>query len=521
MNFKTLYKLLERSRWKNSIDPSSNDTVNLLKPYANDPTIYLHFSEFNKLGINPLSSYDTPAGIYLYPLNIYWKKYVEKKSEKFTKVIPFKSEARYIIIGKLKSDINFKDFSNDIQYEEYNSYIKKLKTYYNIDERLFDMALKKIIDYTIEKKRELSTSYLGKIWYITKEISNKNNFMIILKEMSAKTGIAVNYNNLYEKYTSDNNIVQWAMILYKILGISGFMDSAGVGIIHTNEPVQAVVFHSRFIDHIDTIENKEQFSSKNEQLNNKKLLELRKLFGINNTLSPGTIIDLNNEKANKKDVYNILLDSVNYPGFKYKLPSDCSSLFYGCALDIRNLGANWDTSEVVNMSKMFGQCMFLNPNTSKWNTSKVTNMSLMFYRNHNSDCDLTHWDVSAVTNMERMFDLSSRANPNTTKWITSNVKNMMGMFMNSKLANPDVKNWDLKNVINISDMFSESKSANPDIKNWDIPKCIDNFYSMRNLFEGAKAAEKAKIDIENWMSFKKIAIRFKNIDELKKYVGLT
>lgn len=58
-----------------------DDTViSQLIPYAYDfdEDYYLHFSEFNKIGNNPNSQYDTPQGIYLYPLKEYWNMFLKK-----------------------------------------------------------------------------------------------------------------------------------------------------------------------------------------------------------------------------------------------------------------------------------------------------------------------------------------------------------------------------------------------------------------------------------------------------------
>ena len=37
--------------------------------YANDPYVFVHFSNINKLGVNPRSNFKTPLGIYGYPVN--------------------------------------------------------------------------------------------------------------------------------------------------------------------------------------------------------------------------------------------------------------------------------------------------------------------------------------------------------------------------------------------------------------------------------------------------------------------
>ena len=92
-----------------------------------------------------------------------------------------------------------------------------------------------------------------------------------------------------------------------------------------------------------------------------------------------------------------------------------------------------DTSEVTNMSEMFGGCSSLTSlDVSKFDTSNVTNMSGMF-----SSCGrLTSLDVSN-------FD-------------TSNVINMYGMFaFCSSLTSLDVSNFDTSKVTEMVTMFCE------------------------------------------------------------------
>jgi hypothetical protein len=45
------------------------DLSDQLHQYVNDPTIFIHYSKINKIGINPeySISYSTPLGIYSYP----------------------------------------------------------------------------------------------------------------------------------------------------------------------------------------------------------------------------------------------------------------------------------------------------------------------------------------------------------------------------------------------------------------------------------------------------------------------
>ena len=44
--------------------------------YKNDPDVYISFTTIDKIGINPRSVYNTPNGIYCYPLREF---YIERQ----------------------------------------------------------------------------------------------------------------------------------------------------------------------------------------------------------------------------------------------------------------------------------------------------------------------------------------------------------------------------------------------------------------------------------------------------------
>lgn len=123
----------------------------------------------------------------------------------------------------------------------------------------------------------------------------------------------------------------------------------------------------------------------------------------------------------------------------------------------QNVGYNWDTSKVTNMSYMFHSCRFLTYNIGRrWNTSNVTDMSYMF-----SGCQVINhpigkrWDTSKVVNMAGMFSGCYYLRYlGCTKWDISNVKNMKEMFyLSRKIKKEQLKDWDLSHVENTTDMF--------------------------------------------------------------------
>ncbi len=116
-----------------------------------------------------------------------------------------------------------------------------------------------------------------------------------------------------------------------------------------------------------------------------------------------------------------------------------------------------DTSEITDMSYLFGTGEFLdktctrfNGNISEWDVSNVTNMEGMFYESE-FDGDISDWDVSNVENMKCLF-YESAFNGNISAWDVSNVTDMSSMFEDS-VFNGDISEWDVSNVTNMDGMF--------------------------------------------------------------------
>ena len=68
---------------------------------------------------------------------------------------------------------------------------------------------------------------------------------------------------------------------------------------------------------------------------------------------------------------------------------------------------HWNTSEVIDMSDMFGGAVnegtAFNQDISSWDTSKVTTMYRMFRNASAFDGDISSWNTSSVLTMSHMF----------------------------------------------------------------------------------------------------------------------
>ena len=88
------------------------------------PTAFLHFSDINKLGINPQSHYNTPLGIYAYPNTAYIRNLFRRGK------LPFAQNRKYIVTFKVKPDQNiiYNDGKEGIPNEQYYNYLDEMVT---------------------------------------------------------------------------------------------------------------------------------------------------------------------------------------------------------------------------------------------------------------------------------------------------------------------------------------------------------------------------------------------------------
>jgi surface protein len=177
-------------------------------------------------------------------------------------------------------------------------------------------------------------------------------------------------------------------------------------------------------------------------------------------------------------------------------PSTVTSMAYlfAGAYNLTDIGANWDTSRVTNMSYLFQSTGF-NGDISYWDTSAVTDLTGMFQL-AGFDGDINSWDTSHVTRMDAMFN-SSTFNGDISSWDTSRVQNMNGMFA-SAVFTGDISRWNTSAVTDMSMMFMDSPSFNTDIGHWDT----SNVELMMMMFRNAGSFNQ---DLSGWNTAKVIA----------------
>lgn len=84
------------------------------------PTHYMHFSDLNKIGIKPQSGYETPLGIYFYPVNEPILQLLEKGK------IPFASERKFLHVVKPKEGTEILYTDESFTEQDFNEKLTKL-----------------------------------------------------------------------------------------------------------------------------------------------------------------------------------------------------------------------------------------------------------------------------------------------------------------------------------------------------------------------------------------------------------
>ena len=255
---KRMYRVNERI-YNPFGDELISSTEYLIKKYGITYNTYISFTEQDKLGINPRSKYDTPIGIYTYPLHKVLKrvgKDVEAHALKIGHYVPFAGHQPWVWVvqpntskGKFISEIGNessygkRDLEDDLEilkrlYENEDTH-SKIGMSHRIASGIEGTAWDLAIDYWTKGSRDKSSG--GKMWNITRELA--------------------------KRLSDRKSHVLWNKILRDDLGYIGIAD-LGEGIIHPSEPNQCVFFSRGGLNVIDKIENVAQKGDITDQKKN-------------------------------------------------------------------------------------------------------------------------------------------------------------------------------------------------------------------------------------------------------------
>jgi hypothetical protein len=246
-----------------------------LDAWLGNPNIYVSFTALPKVGLNPRSSFDTPLGVYAYPLQEMYRDIVDDN-------IPHGGEHPYIQVLEANNVVELSqygeaDLTRDVaklkaKFAQASPVLAaakvELETYYrrhardpaagwdiaHEDRRTRDGRIAKLIqdmdasggsfDFMVHSEWGFDSkpkTPAGKMWNITRNIA------ILLAQNKPVTAI-----------TAKPSAVAWNVIL-RGLGYQAFSDKRGTGLIHENEPVSAVFLSASAYQHRQTIHNIQKF----------------------------------------------------------------------------------------------------------------------------------------------------------------------------------------------------------------------------------------------------------------------
>ena len=212
-------------------------------------------------------------------------------------------------------------------------------------------------------------------------------------------------------------------------------------------------------------------------------------------------------------------------GFRDETHTTCSKWFSGCTnlTSIEGI-ENLNTSNVKNMSEMFGQCSNLETlDLSHFNTENVGNMSNMFNgctKLH--DLNISSFNTENVTNMYGMFyGCSSLETLDLSHFNTRYVrKDGMNYMFNgcSSLSSLDVSNFTTdKNSMQLDGLFKGCSS----LQTLDLSSfSTGGASSVTDMFDGCSALR--TIYVSNLFTFKygvSSSNMFRNCENLKGAIG--
>lgn len=192
---------------------------------------FVSFTNIEKLGIYPGSPHNTPVGIYAYPLS-YIANEISPSHKKMDSVVPYAGDFKNFYIFNATGTIV--DLADTDQCRHY------------IAEFIQDSGMSRG-DFIKElKNRNLTCSTPGFLFWSASLFLAMQRVDKDEHDADGTTDPSVDLKNRTQ--------IAWTAIFRKF-GIDGVVDSEGFGIIHENEPTQAVFFSRGTLENVQSYVN--------------------------------------------------------------------------------------------------------------------------------------------------------------------------------------------------------------------------------------------------------------------------
>ena len=274
------------------------DPVAAVEKY-NNSGYYMSYTVIDKLGINPRSGYYTPIGIYSYPIidRIISGIITSKDMSR----VPYMGEVPYVWIfepknrdrGLIITKYTGEDYSDDVSklYKYINTKNVRIAGVFDEVQNKaenesrqntpagniwnFTRILAQLLtgsesissyDGTVlnigDSVTELNKTYVAKIIDVFSdskeyeiEYPDGDTFIVKFDEVEPVNNESVVLEYQSASKRANRDAVFWTYLLYNVLGYDYVDDSSGTGLIHANEPAQAVFFNRNVIKVVAKLDN--------------------------------------------------------------------------------------------------------------------------------------------------------------------------------------------------------------------------------------------------------------------------
>ena len=239
-------KLLEvlpllEARRNEEQNPKKSAYEQLLK-YAHNPNVYISMTTVPKLGLNPLSRWDTPLGIYCYPLKAVWDIYKFDENKSLID-LPYVAKAPYIQVFEWNGNGKFLDVA-DYTEQDLKNDIRQLRNIHEDTPDKMNIAMEEARD---AHKDSIPAKFFFKLCLGLAETQKGSVEKEVWDSRTSKNKKEVIFSIGGRKWNS----------LLRQLGYAGFSDKSGLGVIHRNEPIQAFFLSMEYVKQLEQIENKD------------------------------------------------------------------------------------------------------------------------------------------------------------------------------------------------------------------------------------------------------------------------
>lgn len=190
--------------------------------------LFVSFQNLKKLGSNPKSTWETPAGVYAYPFS-YVLERGKRRGFESPAVVPYGSSSKYCYLFKHEGKM-----LNVTDPQHLEQLTSQVKTLFSADESMSDE----------EKSQQIEDEFIAMRNKINEDDEFSNLLAIIKVKVGAATYEPNSASKIHHKYPDNGvNSGPYAVSAFFIKhGWTGLIDF-GHGFIYSTEPTQAVFFH--------------------------------------------------------------------------------------------------------------------------------------------------------------------------------------------------------------------------------------------------------------------------------------